>query len=294
MSSSAPPSPSIPSGDVEGRSGPARGASRRLRVATYNVHGCVGGDGRLDPGRIAAVLEELGADVLALQEVESVEVDGIPLLDFFAHRTGLVPLSGATLLRGGRDYGNALLTRLAVEREQRIDLSVPGREPRGAIDAWLAWGDRTLQAVATHLGLGPGERREQVGRLLGALQVGGSDVTMLLGDLNEWAVSGRPLRALRRHFPATPCPRTFPARWPLLSLDRICVRPSFVLSRVWTHASPLARRASDHLPLVAELVDEAMPLRPRGAGSRTTPRDRSTSARDATRPGRRARRSPGR
>ncbi|MEZ4334754.1 MAG: endonuclease/exonuclease/phosphatase family protein [Myxococcota bacterium] len=253
----------------------------RLRVATYNVHGCVGGDGRFDPGRIAGVLDELGADVLALQEVENFRVDGIHVLDFLASRTRLLALAGPTLLRGGRHYGNALLTRLPVEHEQRIDLSVPGREPRGAIDARLGWGDRTLQAVATHLGLEPSERRRQVRRLLGALKTGGSDYALLLGDLNEWAFWGRPLRALRRYFSATPCPRTFPARWPLLSLDRIWVRPPFALSQVRAHASALARRASDHLPLVAELADGAPPVPPpraSDAAARAEPQQRSSRA----------------
>ncbi len=242
----------------------------RLTIATYNIHGCVGIDRRFDPKRIAGVLDELDADVLALQEVENFSVDGVLVLDFLSAHTGLRPLAGPTLLRGGRHYGNALLTRLPIASERLIDLSLPGREPRGAIDAQLSWGARTLQAIATHLGLAPGERRAQVRLLLAALRNGGADFALLLGDLNEWALWGRPSRRLRRYFSATPSPRTYPAFWPLLPLDRICARPGIALSEVRAHTSALARRASDHLPLVAALTDA-----PSGAAASLTGRGRS-------------------
>jgi len=232
---------------------PPDAAARRLTVATYNVHGCVGSDGRFDAERTARVLDELDADLIALQEVESFPVDGVLVLEFLAARTGLTPLAGPTMLRRGRHYGNALLTRLPVASERRIDLSVAGREPRGAIDARLAWNERTLQAVATHLGLAPRERRQQVERLLGALETSAADFALLLGDFNECALWGRPSRRLRRYFSATPGPRTYPARCPLLPLDRIWARPRSALSGVRAHDSALARRASDHLPLVALL-----------------------------------------
>lgn len=110
-------------------------------------------------------------------------------------------LGRTTLLRGVCHYGNALLTRLPVASERRIDLSLPGCESRGAIDARLAWRESTIQTVATHLGLGPGERREQVRRLLSALQMGDADFALLLGDRNEWALWGR---LSRRYFSAAP------------------------------------------------------------------------------------------
>jgi len=77
--------------------------------------------------------------------------------------------------------------------------------------------------------------------------------TILLGDLNEWFLWGRPLRWLHRHFEQTPAPATFPAGFPVLALDRIWVRPRHLLRRLTVHASPLARQASDHLPVVAQL-----------------------------------------
>ena len=78
---------------------------------------------------------------------------------------------------------------------------------------------------------------------------------LLMGDLNEWYLWGRPLRWLHSHFRETPAaPPTFPARQPVLALDRIWVAPAGSLRRLRRHVSPLARVASDHLPLVAELI----------------------------------------
>lgn len=222
-------------------------------LATYNIHGCIGADGRFDPGRIATVLEQLSANVVALQEVEHRAVNGVDLLDYLAARTGLAAIAGPTLLRESRHYGNALLTGLPVLAVNRIDLSVPGREPRGALDVTLECSGRSLQVVATHLGLRPGERRRQVRRLLETFESSAPDVAVLLGDLNEWFLWGRPLRWLHRHFSPTPHRRTYPARLPLLALDRIWVHPHKVLSGLRTHATPLSRIASDHLPLKAEL-----------------------------------------
>lgn len=224
----------------------------RLVVATYNVHRCVGRDGRHDPARIRAVIDELDADVLALQELEWRPEAALHVLDELARDTGYTPVAGPTLFRADGHYGNALLTRLAVRRVDRLDLSVPGREARGAIDAGLEaeWG--AVRVLATHLGLRAGERRAQMQQLLEALSVTPAP-TVLMGDLNEWFLWGRPLRWLRAHFGQAPAPATFPAQWPVLALDRIWVEPEQMLREVRTHRSPLARLASDHLPLLGVL-----------------------------------------
>lgn len=230
-----------------------------LRLATYNIHACIGGDRRFDPERTVRVLQELDAGIVALQEVEHHRIDGIDLLQRLASETGMHAIAGPTLLRETRQYGNALLTRLPVMNINRVDISEPGGEARGAIDALLDWNGIPLQVVATHLGLRPGERRRQVQRLLALFEPRAHGISVLLGDLNEWLLWGRPLRWLRRHFTPTPHLPTWPARSPLFALDRIWVHPRSVLVRLDTHRSALARRSSDHLPLKAELsmVDTA-------------------------------------
>jgi len=239
----------------------------RLTLATYNIHACVGGDGRFRPDRTIAVLREIGADLVALQEVEQHDVAGQDLLRYLAAALDMEASAGPTLLRGTRHDGNALLIRLPVLAVERVDLSVPRREPRGALDVELCWGRRRLQVVATHLGLWPGERRRQVRRLLTRFEPRRADVAVLMGDLNEWLLWGRPLRWLRRHFAGMrQTPPTYPAGLPLLALDRIWTNPAAALSRIESHRTAMARRASDHLPLKAILTDEGMDnvlMRPR-------------------------------
>lgn len=230
-----------------------------LRLATYNIHACIGLDGHFAPERTARVLRELDVDLLALQEVEHHPVDHSDLLDYLAARSGLRAITGPTLLRGDRHYGNALLTRLPVLRSHPVDLSLPGREPRGALDVHLDWMGRDLQSIATHLGLRPGERRDQIRRLLRLVTPLQADLALLMGDLNEWLLWGRPLRWLHARFSPGPHRATYPSCWPVLALDRIWTTPGWRLSQLRPHRSPLARRASDHLPLRAVLHGEPWP-----------------------------------
>jgi len=228
-----------------------------LVLASYNIHGCYGADGSFDPARIRRVLRQLNAQVIALQEVELInEVPG--LLEFFCEHGPWQAIHGPTLLRDSGLYGNALLSSLPIRSMQRIDLSQPGREPRGAVLADLEHRSDTLAIIATHLGLRPGERRQQIRRLLTLLQQREASaptaaVTAFMGDLNEWWLWGRPLRWLHHHFQPSPAPATFPARFPLLALDRIWIKPRDRLFSVEVIDNPLTRSASDHLPVIARL-----------------------------------------
>lgn len=226
-----------------------------LTVATWNIHGAIGCDGRYAPARIVDVLGEIDADVVALQEVASAQAHS----DFLAgieHGTGYRVVAGLLRQRHGLDFGNAVLSRYPVRSVERLDLAIDDYEPRGALDVCLDIGlPFPMRVVATHLGLRPGERREQVRRILAVVEREPAHPTLLMGDLNEWYLWGRPLRWLRSHFRAMPvAPRTFPSRRPVFALDRIWVSPGASVRRLANHSSPLARIASDHLPLIAEVV----------------------------------------
>lgn len=230
----------------------------RLRLASYNIHRCIGRDGRRDPARTLRVVRELDADVIALQEVE-IRPDGEGTADFLSRleaETGMTALAGPTLFNPDHQYGNALLTRLPIAAVRRIDLSQPGREPRGALDVDLEMGDLRMQVVATHLGLAPFERRAQILALLRHLDPDCTHPVALMGDLNEWFSWGRPLRRLHGHFGRPPAPRSFPVGLPLFRLDRIWFRPRAWLRSVRTHRSTAARIASDHLPVTATIERE--------------------------------------
>lgn len=235
----------------------ADGAMRSV-VATYNIHRAVGRDGVFDPARVAGVLAEIDAHVVALQEVQR-GAAGRDLVELCRERLAADAVSGATMLRRDAEYGNVLLTRYPVRSVTRLDLSVPPHEPRGALDVVVDCGGWRLRVIATHLGLLPYERRRQVRTLLAALERGEDLPTVLMGDLNEWFLWGRPLRWLHVQFRRTPAPATFPAGLPVFALDRFWVRPRALLERLAVHATPLARIASDHLPLVATLDPRRLP-----------------------------------
>ncbi len=245
-----------------------------LVVATYNVHACVGTDRRYDPARVAAVLRELAADIISLQEVGS-ERPGKPLPDqaaFLAEETGLQLVSGPNRSYRRSRFCNAILTRLPVRAVRYIDLSIPDCEPRGALDVDLDAGTQPLRVIATHFGLRGSERRAQTLRLLAALAgdrtaagtaaAPADGAVLMMGDLNEWRGRRGGIRALDRQLGHAPAPRTFPSWWPLLPLDRIYAAPPALVRDITVHRSPLARLASDHLPLRGRLAWRANGVRP--------------------------------
>lgn len=223
-----------------------------LTVATYNIHSAVGTDRKFDPQRIADVLGEMDADVIALQEVPMGGSRHGNILPLLQEATGFHAVEGAVRDTPYSRYGNAVLSRYPVTATRRLDLSFGSREPRGALDADLDVCGNPLRIIATHLGLRPAERRDQIERLLKVFDTGRMPV-ILMGDVNEWFVWGRCLRRLVTHFEAVPSLHTFPSRFPVFALDRIWISPRHRLMRIEVHATPLAKRASDHLPLIAHI-----------------------------------------
>jgi endonuclease/exonuclease/phosphatase family metal-dependent hydrolase len=224
-----------------------------LRIATYNIRRAIGRDGRTDSSRIIRVVRELDVDLLALQEVGYRPEQKGHLLDELQRTAGAEVVEGITLRDERGHYGNAVLSRLPILEARRFDISVPRCEPRGALDLRVDVNGKRVQLLATHLGLRPVERRHQARELLRIIDASTARVKVLLGDLNEWFLWGRPLRWLHRAFTETPALPTFPARRPLLALDRLWVAPSTSLRDLHVHDTELARQASDHLPLVGEL-----------------------------------------
>jgi endonuclease/exonuclease/phosphatase family metal-dependent hydrolase len=226
-------------------------------VASYNIHRCIGRDSLVSPDRIAAVIRELDADVVALQEVEAQHRFGaLDQWAFLAETLGYHCTPGISLRTQRRNYGNALLSRQSPKAVRLHDLSVDHREPRGAIDVDLTLRDgRAIRVIATHLGLRGRERERQIALLRPLLEPdGNAATTLLLGDLNEWRPSSANLKALHPLFHPSPAPPTFPARRPLFALDRILVAGAARIAEVAPHRSELAREASDHLPVRARLA----------------------------------------
>lgn len=232
-----------------------------LTLVSYNVHSGVGTDGRFDLRRVGEVLQEIGPDIAALQEVgdyrgKTTEAQHPELL---AEMLGLHLAYGPNVVRDGRRYGNAILSRLPIARSHNYDLSVKGREPRGALrcDLQLPTGKR-LHVFCLHLGLKPGERREQEALLLTADIIRDAvrpDPLVVCGDFNTWG--NGPLPALARsaihdaaHLLRAHHLRTYHSRLPFMRLDRVMVDDQVRPLHLTTHRTPRARLASDHLPLV--------------------------------------------
>lgn len=231
-------------------------ADLALSLATYNIHRCFGGDGLYTPERTVEVLAALDADVIGLQEVDMrLLVDGRAQLEYFAETLGLTAIAGPNLKGRRGKFGNAVLTRLPVVSSRLVDLSVRHFEPRGAIFAELQGAGGVVRVVLTHLGLNMAERRLQIRKLLAALDTCVPPrPTVIMGDFNEWRPTRGALRQLDRRFGAALAMRTFPARLPLLPLDRVWVWPVQGLRGLAVHATSLSRQASDHLPLRAEVA----------------------------------------
>ena len=226
-------------------------------AASYNIHRGVGLDRKLDLDRIAAVIGEVGPDVIGLQEV--VREKGPGAADhatYLAERLDMTVIMGETR-RYGTDgtYGNAILTRLPVLGSTRCDLSCNGREPRGCLRVDLSVNDAALHVFNCHFGLAFHERRSQMELLSGFLKAADCEgPRLVVGDFNEWH-RGPVTRGLRREFssPMRRMRRTHPAWFPLFRLDRIYWDVELEGEEFHVHRSRLARVASDHLPVVARL-----------------------------------------
>ncbi|HEX7999668.1 MAG TPA: endonuclease/exonuclease/phosphatase family protein [Pyrinomonadaceae bacterium] len=238
-----------------------------IRIVTYNVHKCRGMDRRVRPERIARVLRETKADIVALQEVLSVEGRERERHQarFLAEELGMHYEIGENRRLDGGAYGNATLSRLPLLAARNYDITWSGRERRGClrVDVGLEEG-RVLHVFNVHLGTAFLERRHQARSLVSADILRQQELTtttagarVVLGDFNEWT-RGLASRLLAEHFESADVRhhlrrgRTYPGLLPLLHLDHIYYDQPLVLERLALHRSRTALLASDHLPLVAD------------------------------------------
>lgn len=266
-----------------------------LRMVSWNVHGCVGTDGKFTPLRTADALAALAPDIALLQEVG--DNRGVhPPIDqatTLAHALGLHCAIGITMPKEPFGYGNCTLSRWPILDSSTVDLSYPAREPRACLRTVVEHDEARLVTLNVHLGLGASERRYQLGRILEALladyaveQVRHHRQFPWLwrwrkADVDKLATLQEPLVLAGdfNDFPPGPVTRTlanrlhdvgariagratFPSRRPLLRLDRVYTSRAVTVERVEVARTPLLRAASDHLPLVvdAEVTASALPL----------------------------------
>jgi endonuclease/exonuclease/phosphatase family metal-dependent hydrolase len=222
---------------------------------SYNIHQCVGIDGRCDPQRIAAVIHDTKADIIGLQEVDLnlVGEKKSHQLHYLAEATGMKAVAGPTIRRTDLEFGNALLTRWEIGHVRFHDVTVVRRQPRGVIDAEIICKGKIVRVLVTHFGLALNERRRQAQSLIKILrqQKASYALTLVIGDINEWRPRGFALYSLDGHMGKAPSRRSFPSFFPVFALDRIWVKPRSALLQIKIANSGLARTASDHLPVLA-------------------------------------------
>jgi endonuclease/exonuclease/phosphatase family metal-dependent hydrolase len=249
---------------------PPRGDA--MRVVSWNIHGGVGRDGQRDLDRVARVLTKARCDVAALQEVgdphravrgEDRRHEVADHAAYLARLLGWYVAFGPTLVHAGRPYGNAVLSRYPILGGRNYDLSVRGREPRGCLRADLQVDGGVVHLFNLHLGLSGGERRRQAGMLLSADLLRDAALTapmLVCGDFNMWfPVPGPIARLLRRSLRDAAWlvggrRATWPARLPILRLDRAYVDAGIEVLACGVLDDGEAREASDHLPLWLDLL----------------------------------------
>ena len=237
------------------------------RLVTYNVHRCVGVDRKLDVARIAAVIAELEPDIVCLQELDvgRARTGGVDQASAIAELLSMSFRFHPALQVEAELYGDAILTpwpeRLVRAAALPTLPNLRGLEPRGALWSAINFNGTVLNVFNTHLGLVPREQRLQAAALVGADWLGDpacTGPTILTGDFNATSIT-RPYHALtkrladaQRELGLKPSIKTFPSSFPAIRIDHCFVSPEIKVTGALTPLHPLARAASDHLPLVID------------------------------------------
>ncbi len=230
-----------------------------LRVASYNIRKARGLDQRRAPERIAEVINGLGADIVVLQEADmrlGERVAALPRQLVEAETDFRVVDVASNAVSLGW-HGNAVLVRDAVHVADVRPIDLPGLEPRGAVRVDVTIGvdaGVALSVIATHLGLMRRSRQVQLEALRDAADENAH--TVIAGDFNEWSPT-RGLAPLEGPFTIHAPGRSFHARRPVAALDRIALSCDLRLRDAGVEQGPLARRASDHLPVWADIAQAA-------------------------------------
>jgi len=247
-----------------------------ITVASYNMRKAIGLDRRRNPRRVLEVLQEIDADVVALQEAdkrmggrgsavphELIDEHGLykPVHLGVRHKRRLEKARrhAERLLKVDTRnigwHGNAILVKREVGILDCQALNLPALEPRGAVMAELLVGDCPLRVIGLHLDLSGLWRRRQMRAILEAIAARPQKMpTVLMGDTNEWRDAAGCLKELDGAFRVAPTGPSFHSRRPIAALDRIIVDEKLAIEAAGVHSSLAARRASDHLPVWARLA----------------------------------------
>jgi len=261
--------------DNTGRAGarpPAEqaGAVRSFKLLTVNTHkGFTFLNRRFILPELREAVRAVSAEVVFLQEVLGAHEGHAsrhhnwpptPQYEFLADSMWSDFAYGRNAVYPDGDHGNALLSKFPILRYDNLDVSISGPERRGLLHCVLQVpGQAEVHAICVHLGLRESHRQRQLELLCGLIDsLPAAAPLVVAGDFNDWRLRANAILerrvGLREAFASEfgMVARSFPARWPLLRLDRIYVRnasthgPQILASRPWSHLS-------DHAPLAAEV-----------------------------------------
>lgn len=226
-----------------------------IRIVTYNVHKAIGLDRLRRPDRILDVLGELAPDIAILQEADrrfGARQTALPLA--LLTEAGLRAIPFETRADSIGWHGNAILVSHRVAVTSHALLPIPSLEPRGAVMASVKVDGAALRVVGMHLDLSGLWRRRQVRAVLETLRSQSPHLpTIVAGDLNEWSPHGGCLPELTHEFRIAHSQPSFHTRRPVARLDRIMIGDGLRILASGTHHSARSRRASDHLPVWADV-----------------------------------------
>ncbi|MBB3764859.1 endonuclease/exonuclease/phosphatase family protein [Sphingomicrobium lutaoense] len=249
-----------------------------LTVASFNIRKAIGTDRKRRPERVLSVLEEIGADIIALQEADKrvgtrgaavpheliddhghwqpvdFDVSHGKLLDILPDHPVTAPMMGRLNTRNLGWHGNAILVRKGTRILDAEALDLPTLEPRGAVMVELEVDSGPVRIIGMHLDLSGLYRKKQVDRIVAHIEARHAHMpTIVMGDSNDWRPDPPCFSAFSGRFRLADCGPSFHSRKPMAALDRIIVDKAFEIERSGVHRSAAARKASDHLPVWARL-----------------------------------------
>ncbi|MEE9433853.1 MAG: endonuclease/exonuclease/phosphatase family protein [Sphingorhabdus sp.] len=230
--------------------------SKAIKVATYNIRKCVGLDRKRNPQRIIDVLNEIDADIIALQEADHRfgARDSCLPAQLIEDETPWKPVPLGVRPKGIGWHGNAILVRENFAIRDARPLDLPMLEPRGAVVAEIETAHGPMRVIGAHLDISGLWRRRQIKAMLAYLDNAPRHIpTVIMGDFNQWSNRGALSEFAFHHHRILKTPKSFHTTKPVAKLDRIIVCQHLSASDVGCHDSALAKKASDHLPIWAQL-----------------------------------------
>ena len=235
---------------------------------TYNVHSCIGIDGRISPLRIAEVIDRCNPDIVALQELDAglERTERTDQAHLIAQRLAMSFHFHSSIQGQEGGYGNAVLSRKPMRLIKAGPVPTeplnPFYERRGAVWAEVELHGSKVQVVATHFGLNRHERVCQATDITGPQWLGHPEClspAVLCGDFNALAGSSvyrlitRHLRDVQRGHKGSFPKGTWPVQFPFMRIDHLFITPNLKVRSVSVPKTSLTRVASDHLPLMVTL-----------------------------------------